>query len=376
MIDFDKRLASLKDRRQGTKEINIVESMDSTLANIAIAGGLDYRDKEYFELIKESSAIKYAVGAMASVDNKYTAVSIDEGERVAKSLQTSLKQQGVSVTYRMQGSVALDIHIKGHSDVDMLILLDGWVIVEKPYVKPGFYSGAKPDKPIIDMVKEIRLKSEEILPKNFPAANIKKNKPKCIEISEGSLRRSVDVVPSCWHDNIVYQKTLSESDRGVNIYNKEEHSFINNLPFKHIKLINEKDAVYGGNLKSAIRLLKNLIADMPDDKKGKAKKLSSFDLAAVCYHMNDALVTLPYFQLALVESMRDYIFTLLNSHMHRKSLKVPDESRYIFDSDEKDDALEVIYNELNDLALSIFKELSPHLAEYDRNVILNKKLVF
>src|SRR5690606_10185249 len=139
MIDFENRLKSLKERRQGSRERAIFESMDSFAANQAILTGRDVRKREFFETLNESAGVKYAIGAMAAVDEAATKVSIREGERVADSLIKSLSSEGESVTKRLQGSVALDIHIKGHSDVDMLILVTNPVNVELPKVVPNGY---------------------------------------------------------------------------------------------------------------------------------------------------------------------------------------------------------------------------------------------
>lgn len=93
MIDFENRLKSLKERRQGSRERAIFESMDSFAANQAILTGRDVR-KRVFETLNESAGVKYAIGAMAAVDEAATKVSIREGERVADSLIKSLSSEG------------------------------------------------------------------------------------------------------------------------------------------------------------------------------------------------------------------------------------------------------------------------------------------
>ena len=53
MIDFERRLKSLKERRQGTRERAIYESMDSFSANNAILRGVDVRKSESFENLSQ-----------------------------------------------------------------------------------------------------------------------------------------------------------------------------------------------------------------------------------------------------------------------------------------------------------------------------------
>ncbi|MCY1279248.1 hypothetical protein D9M69_327100 [compost metagenome] len=374
MIDFENRLKSLKERRQGSRERAIFESMDSFAANQAILTGRDVRKREFFETLNESAGVKYAIGAMAAVDEVATKVSIREGERVADSLIKSLSSEGESVTRRLQGSVALDIHIKGHSDVDMLILVTNPVNVELPKVVPNGYLPSSDPRSLLQIIRDVRAKSERILPVNFPKANVDCSSSKCICVSGGSLAREVDVVPAIWFDTIKYQSSFQDHDRGVKIYNKSDDEFLLNFPFTHIKLVNDRDALYGGNLKSVIRLLKNMIADMPDYKRRVVKQLSSYDLAAIGYHMNENLHAPYYMKLSLVEKTRAHLAFLLAAKDYRSSLSVPDQSRKIFDNDGKVEALSILSKEMDDLAVSIFKELQPLRSAYDSSAILTKSI--
>lgn len=374
MIDFENRLKSLKERRQGSRERAIFESMDSFAANQAILTGRDVRKREFFETLNESAGVKYAIGAMAAVDEAATKVSIREGERVADSLIKSLSSEGESVTKRLQGSVALDIHIKGHSDVDMLILVTNPVNVELPKVVPNGYLPSSDPRSLLQIIRDVRAKSERILPVNFPKANVDCSSSKCICVSGGSLAREVDVVPAIWFDTIKYQSSSQDHDRGVKIYNKSDDEFLLNFPFTHIKLVNDRDALYGGNLKSVIRLMKNMIADMPDYKKRVVKQLSSYDLAAIGYHMNENLYAPYYMKLSLIEKTRAHLAFLLAAKDYRSSLSVPDQSRKIFDNDGKVEALSILSKEMDDLAVSIFKELQPLRSAYDSSAILTKSI--
>lgn len=374
MIDFENRLKSLKERRQGSRERAIFESMDSFAANQAVLTGRDVRKREFFETLNESAGVKYAIGAMAAVDEAATKVSIREGERVADSLIKSLSSEGESVTRRLQGSVALDIHIKGHSDVDMLILVTNPVNVELPKVVPNGYLPSSDPRSLLQIIRDVRAKSERILPVNFPKANVDCSSSKCICVSGGSLAREVDVVPAIWFDTIKYQSSSQDHDRGVKIYNKSDDEFLLNFPFTHIKLVNDRDALYGGNLKSVIRLMKNMIADMPDYKKRVVKQLSSYDLAAIGYHMNENLYAPYYMKLSLVEKTRAHLAFLLAAKDYRSSLSVPDQSRKIFDNDGKVEALSILSKEMDDLAVSIFKELQPLRSAYDSSAILTKSI--
>ncbi|WP_085319339.1 hypothetical protein [Vibrio harveyi] len=366
MIDFNTRLKKLKDRRQGTRELYLIENGYNSW-DIS-----DYRTQEAYERLGESAGVRYALGAMAAVSEQSTRVSISEGNRVADTLIDMLNNAGVRTVKRMQGSVALDIHIEGHSDVDMLILHDEIVLVETPKVDGNPCYPPADKRPMVEIIAELRTLSEEKLTTRYWQADVDCSNGKSISMEGGSLKRKVDIVPSCWYYTQDYQRSDEEKDAGVKIYNKKEHKLIGNFPFKHIARVNERDSLYGGNLKKVTRLLKNVVADMPDSKKKTAKALTSYDLAGIAYHMNENLNVPSYMSLSLVEKTREYLQLLTLSNLYRETLMVPDDTRKIFDNDEKVEALEILHKEVSDLAFSIFRELQPTATTYDADIIKAK----
>lgn len=375
MIDFNKRLEALKERRQGSRERALVESLSPMEVGGALVSGKDVRLKEAHERLKESAGIRYAIGSMASVDAKSTEVSIRVGAQVADNVVKRLTTAGENVESRLQGSVALDIHIKGHSDVDMLVLVYKPINIELPKVDGTKYGPSTDPRPIENIVRDVRNKSEGILTRGYPAAVVDCSGNKSIAVEGGSLARKVDIVPAIWYDTINYQKNGHEFYRGVKIYHKGNHQLILNSPFMHIALINQQDGERDGNLKRVARLLKNMIADMPDYKKRKAKKISSYDLASIAYNMNERLDVPIYFRLGLVERTREYLTLLQTNKPLRESLYVPDTSRTIFDSVEKEEALDILATEITDLTVAIYKEIEPLKMVYDNSVLLNKLVI-
>lgn len=369
MIDFEKRLTRLKNRRQGTAELDRLEKG-------YINTSVDYRSTEDYEKINESVAVKYVIGAMAAVSAESTRISIDEGERVATTLINMLKTSEINTEMRLQGSVALNIHIEGHSDVDMLILKSDVVTVEGPELPGTNYVDATDKRLMTDIIRELRLLSEEKLSTRYYAADVNIKGNKSISLSGGSLKRKVDIVPACWHDTHDYQRTRIESFRAVKIYEKANHVLIENKPFIHIKKVNERDDLYSGNLKKVIRLMKNVIADMPDYKNVKAKALTSFDIASLAYAMDTDLYCSKYSPLALLENLR--VFLLLTAYIdeRRENLLVPDESRVIFNAENKVEALKILYAEVDDLAKSVQKAINPFKDEYDGDLLKNRQVIY
>jgi hypothetical protein len=376
MINFENRLKALKDRRQGSRERMLYASMESRDAEIAFSRGADPRKKETFEDLNETAGVKYAIGAMAQVDSASTEVSISEGNRVADNLIKQLITKNIKVEKKLQGSVALDIHIKGHSDVDMLVVLINPLQAESPYIDPTKYSSASDTRPFVEIVSELRSFSEQILTSSYPKAVVNTSNNKSIAMEGGSLQRKIDIVPSSWYDTLNYQKTYQIHHRGIKIYHKSDNDLLLNYPFRHIKNVNDKDNRYNGNLKCVIRLMKNMVADMPDDKKRIVKELSSYDLTAIAFHMDDSLNIPTNMRLGLVDKLRSHLVLLYADATYRNSLYVPDVTRKIFDKEEKIKALEILAMECISLSDAIYKLIAPLYAieTYDSTVILSKRL--
>ena len=154
MINFENRLASLKNRRQGSIERAIFESsMESFQKDRTLVLNTDIREKENYENLKESNSIKYTIGAMAPVSKRSTEISFEEGARVAENLIKGLVSKGIYASHEFQGSVALNIHIESHSDVDVLIIKQNIILVQKPYVT--IYSEPSDRRSMKDIIKEL-----------------------------------------------------------------------------------------------------------------------------------------------------------------------------------------------------------------------------
>lgn len=301
---------------------------------------------ESYEALKESSIIKYVIGAMNPVDLKYTHNTIAEGERVKNQL-SKLKDSGFSVEFRYQGSVTNNTHIKAHSDIDVLTLHTGFHTLEAPQVPPNPYAG----DPVKDLC-ELRDECYSILLNAFPAAEIDNSGAKSIGLQGGSLRRKVDVVPSNWYNTNLYAQTREEYHRAVMVLDYYNKTRIANTPFYHNKLLDDKDTITATNFKKVVRLLKTLKAD--SDKK---INLSSYDLAALMYHQEDYSYLVGQSPLRLIMNSLSFMKKVYDDKTYRDSLLVPDKSRTIFERATVSD-LELLIIELDKVAHDIMNDLS------------------
>lgn len=349
--DIGKRLQQLKARRSGTDRIALLNSTD----------GLDVLAKSiygegYTRRATGQKHTQYALGAMQPVDTDYTRISLAEAERVGKQLDAGLRARGRNVGFRLQGSVPCDIHIRGVSDVDLLVLDEAFITYDATgaRARAGQFSSPIAYTPL-SALQSLRSGAESILTDKFPQAKVDTSGAKAIKLSGGSLRRPVDVVPSHWHDTSDYQATWREADRGVNILDKSIPASVLNMPFRHIERIDQRDAQARSGLKKAIRLLKNVKADALEE--GAKIPLPSFDIASAMWHADlGALAAGSVYELAIVAEAIRHLDYLARNTAHAKTLLVPDGSRPIFNTPEKVEALIQLSLEMDDLALQIGRE--------------------
>jgi hypothetical protein len=334
----------------------------------------ELRKSESFEGLQESDGVKYAVGAMAAVDSKYTELSIKEGERVASNLSQALSRENISVDTKLQGSVGLDVHIKGYSDVDMLVMVGKTILVERPYVSPGYYPDATDQRPMTEIVGELRARSEVILTQNFPKVSVNTAGAKSIALEGGSLARKVDIVPATWFHTIAYQTSRADHDLGVKILDKKNTILIANHPFLNRKLINDADRQVDGNLKRVVRLIKNLQADAVGGRSDVIKKINSFDVLSIAYDMRMDLAIPSYQQLGLVGLLSDRLQFLIINKAYCDEMNTPDLTRKVFDDEGKYAGLASLYLECKELADSLARELSPYHTKTNREILLNKAI--
>lgn len=344
------RLNELDRRRKGTDR----------LERVAAASQVDVLQKSlltegYQKRAQAQPYTRYALGSMQEVGPDYTKISLDTAERVGKQLKENLD---IPVSFEIQGSVRLNVHIRAVSDVDLLTLDDRFLTYDRYGCRANTYTST----PLTSLGALIELRSgaERVLKTAYPAATVDCSGGKCIALSGGSLARPVDVVPSHWNDNVEYQASLQQHDRGVTILNKKIPETINNLPFLHIKRVHDRDAVALGGLKKAIRLVKNVKNDAENE--ASASGLPSFDIAALLYHADQQALKLgSFYELAiLAEAQRFFDWCYYNKEA-AKLFRTPDNTRCVLDTEAKVSALATISVELDKLSKEVAKEQSMSL---------------
>lgn len=362
--DYKKRLQNLRDRRLGT---------DSPVAS---ARG-DYRfvealyKTESYEARGKTDALKYGLGAMQQVDPEYTRIGIEEGERVKNQLLPGLSDANIPVSFEYQGSVPLNIHIRGTSDVDLLVLHNGFVTLDWSGPRANTYS--KLNGSVVMDLYMLRRTCESVLDQRFPAATADKTGAKSIALSGGSLRRKIDIVPAHWHDTAAYQSSGQKHDRDVRILDKTVPETIANRPFFYMRKIEEKDIAANGGAKKVIRFLKNLRKDSDQDI-----ALTSYDIASLVWHFDTELLSQPsYLEVTLIAVTQASLHYFVNNRNYTESLDVPDGSRKIIDEPNKFQSLVRLSGEVDQLVLDIARELNPFgvlTPDYAKRVLLEARV--
>jgi hypothetical protein len=345
-VDYANKLERLKQRR-----IGYGGTMDAAFAE-ATAILKDMTLEERYQSRTTSSALQYALGCMQEVDPAYTKNSYAEGERVRNQVAQWMTSCGTRVSFEYQGSLPLNVHIRGVSDVDLLVMHEEFVTLDWSGPKAHTYIRLG-NTTLVDM-QQLRGECETVLDRRFPEAKVEK-KTKSIRISEGSLRRDIDVVPAHWHDTAAYQTTGFKHDREIRILDTSVPTTLGNRPFLHMKRIEDKDSTSGGGLKKAIRLLKNLRNDATPEI-----KLTSYDIAAIAWHFDATALRFPdYLETVLLASIQAQLAGLLVDPSRLIRLDVPDGSRKIIDSADKFGAINHLAKELDQLILDIATSVLP-----------------
>ncbi|WP_426699652.1 hypothetical protein ACPPVV_09450 [Rhodanobacter sp. Col0626] len=344
--NIEEKISSLQTRRKGADRYAVLAADGVALES--------YQRKRYIPEAWEQRAgnkpyTRYALGAMQEVDPDYTRISMETAQRVANQL--GKRVGGFNLEFRLQGSVPLNVHIRGVSDVDVLTLIDQQFFSYDPNgIKSSTYYPSSDTS--LDQLTQLRREEESALKSAFPMATVDTSGSKAIKISGGSLARSVDVVPSHWYDHADYQASGALHDRGVIILDRKANKTVTNYPFKHIKLVSDRDVFTAGGLKKAIRLCKNAKADSDRDI-----ALPSFDIAATMFHADQAALRMgAAYELAILAETQRHLDYLYSHPDEAARLYVPDGTRRIFDTDAKISALLRLSCEMDELFKAVVAE--------------------
>jgi hypothetical protein len=288
--------------------------------------------------ISYSEVLIYIRTAMKGVEPEYTQRSREAGERVKEHLSKEL----TSVSFKYQGSIMTDTHIKGYSDIDLLTICEKFYqpdnynirqLLENPTQRVKFsnsitkleaeINGPNYEGNSQEDLRTLRLESERILKNRYN--NCELNKPKSIKIKNLDLNREVDIVIANWFDDITSVINGKGEYRGIQVYNKDTNlPETADYPFLSIKRINDKSVETGARLKKMIRFLKN--------NKGNSEldiDLSSFDINAICYDIEvSKYKNLPFY--SLIPIIYNQLKTICTDKEYADNIISVDGREYIF----------------------------------------------
>ncbi len=286
-----------------------------------------------------SDVLTFIRVAMKGVELEYTQKSKDAGERVKEHLLKEL----TDVTFKYQGSVMTNTHIKGYSDIDLLTICEKFYTYDSSNIKELLNTPVRREKfrqasieklerevnrsnytgNSLDDLKKMRLDSERILLDVYKICDISHSK--AIKITNLSLNRDVDIVIANWYDDVSSIINDKGDFRGIQIYNKEKNKKEKaDFPFISINRINERSTSTNGRLKKMIRFLKNVKAISEHEI-----DLSSFDINAICYDIDPTKYqNLTIFE--LVPLLHVQLKSICTNNDHSDKLISVDGREYIF----------------------------------------------
>ena len=244
------------------------------------------------ELSYGKDVVKYVKRAMCAVGEDYTKRTIEAGEAAKQHLKDSIR----NISFEYQGSVMTNTHIRGASDIDLLVMCEKFYETDiykvREEINKSHLHSPNEMARLLDYnrnfspyqgnsnedLRQLRMSIEKVMRENYSLCDT--SKAKSVKITNQHLHRNVDVVTSSWFQSYDYVLSgMSSEKRGIKIYNKETGEAEGpDYPFLSISRINNRSAETNGRLKKMIRFLKNVRTDV-----GLNQTLSSFDINAICY---------------------------------------------------------------------------------------------
>lgn len=292
-------------------------------------------------------SIKYALESMKEIDPDYTKNTYVASEKVSENIKKGLEKIPIDIEFRNQGSVETNTHIKLHSDIDLLVILKTFETLEKPQEPSSPYKGDA-----LQDLKQLRNESFRVLDSVYDTVD--NSNAKAIKVYPTNPKRMVDVVSANWFNSNEYATNgRRELYRGINIYNKDEHSRSRDFPFLHIERVNNKEPMTNGGFKKLVRLLKTLKVDADVEI-----KLNSFEITCALYVIPNEKLNLPEVnQLLLLPVASEQLNKLITNEAYRQSLKSPNGKENAFPDDKKVIELKKLKREVDDLMSDIKKDL-------------------
>ena len=134
--DYDKRLESLNKRRY-----------DDTIRKAVLS--------DSFFSASYGKTTKYVLESMKEIDPNYTKNTYEASSKIQSHLQKGLSTDSISVEFEHQGSVPMNTNIKLHSDIDLVVLHN------------GFFSLELFDVSIFRILGSLKLKYDFVISKKF-----------------------------------------------------------------------------------------------------------------------------------------------------------------------------------------------------------------
>lgn len=294
-FNFDKILNDLTERKFNTSDYRMILNEDARIKDYAISK--DFANSRQYLDLKESSAVKYVIGAMSPQPRSYTEQIISD----RKSIENTLRQMNYSeykdakLDFDYQGSVTNNTHIRRNSDVDLLVICKKFITLQAGLPCPNPYQG-DPEDDLLTLRRNCINKLGGMTPK----LHIDDSGGKSVKVSGGNLVVSVDVVPANWYETKESYYSKEKEDKGIMVLDKVNMKRITNYPLKFNALLAEKDGNTAGVFKQAIRLLKNIKVDA-ENVTGNDIKFSSYGIASLLYDVPDKKYHIGYSPLMLVD---------------------------------------------------------------------------
>ncbi len=274
--------------------------------------------------------VDYVIEAMQPMSNTITSTMIHDCNKLENTLNEAYLMQDICADFMITGGTIFNTHISENGTIDLLVIYKGFGKDEQSF---------NLDKNIYQELIVLRNYTYKKLKILYPEAQIDDSLPLALKLSNTSWLNNYYLYFGIQYSTLTTASGFSLFSKQVKIFNKNSGKLTNCDPIKSLFEINKKDGMISGNIKSLIRILKNLKAD--SDLK---EQLSGYEITSIIFSMEKILLKNPPGQiLFLLLECNLFLKKIFDDPFLRRSIRSAD-NNLVFNEPNEELLLEKIRN--------------------------------
>ncbi len=270
----------------------------------------DRKASNRLNITKSEKWVDYLREAMQPMSNSITNTMVDDCNEIENKLKEAYLEQNICADFMITGSTLFNTHISEKETIDLVIIYTG-------FGKDKQLSNS--DKINYQEIIALRNYTYKKLNLLYPEAKIDDSLPLALEMSNPSRLNNFRLYFGIWQNILTTASGFNSFSNPVKIFNNRSEIINFCDPIKSLFELNKKDNLVYGNIKSLIRILKNLKADSDNNE-----HLSGYEITSILFSMESIFLDKPPGQiLFLLLECSLFLKKLIDDPFLRRSIKSP-----------------------------------------------------